>query len=183
MEFLFSSERHYNSFPALTPSSDVTELKLKTLCFCLRLLIVKIWAGNSKFVFAFLKIIWGSPCHISITRGSYCYSGTIVGFFSETRRCFLLCLHVSNNSLLLFNMVFWSSVNITSFSVRQRSQDLPPLENACPRAFIDHFISKGVPLSFKFQMYDESVVWLSGFFFMECLCWLYLFLNESSVDP
>ena len=55
IEFLFSSERHYNLFPALTPSSDVTELKLKTFCFCLRLLCDKIWAGNSKFVLAFFK--------------------------------------------------------------------------------------------------------------------------------
>ena len=75
---------------------------------------------------------------MSMTRGSYCYSGTIVGFFSETRRCFLLCLQVSNSSLLLFNMVFWSSVNITSFSVRHKSQALPPLENACPRDLMDH---------------------------------------------
>ena len=61
IESLFSSERHYKLFPVVTPSSDVTELKLKTLCFCfcLRLRLVsgkfkiKIWAGNSKFVFAF----------------------------------------------------------------------------------------------------------------------------------
>ena len=62
IEFLFSSERHYNLFPALTPSSDVTELKLKTFCFCLRLLCNEIWAGNSKFVFAsFLKKSFGVP--------------------------------------------------------------------------------------------------------------------------
>ena len=68
IEFLFSSERHYNLFPALTPSSDVTELKLKTLC--LRLLCVKIWAGNSKFVFAsFFKKYLGFPLPCEYDKG------------------------------------------------------------------------------------------------------------------
>ena len=68
IEFLFSSERHYNLFPALRPSSDVTELKLKTLC--LRLLCVKIWAGNSKFVFAsFFKKYLGFPLPYEYDKG------------------------------------------------------------------------------------------------------------------
>ena len=46
-------------------------------------------------------------------------------------------------------MVCGFSVRMTSFSVRHKSQDLLPLENECPLAFIDHSISKGIPLSFK----------------------------------
>ena len=69
---------------------------------------------------------------------------SISEFFCETSICFLRCLHVSNNSSLLFNMVFGFSVRITSFSVKQRSHSRPPLENVCPLAFIDHLISYGI---------------------------------------
>ena len=46
--------------------------------------------------------------------------------------------------------------------MRQRSHALPPLEKACPRDLMDHFTWKGTPLSFNFQMYDDSDVWLTG---------------------
>ena len=42
-ESFISSERHYNLFPAHVPSSDVTELKLKTFVF-----VYIYFAGNSK---------------------------------------------------------------------------------------------------------------------------------------
>ena len=67
--------------------------------------------------------------------------------------------------------------------MRQRSHDLPPLENACPLALIDHLTLYGVPLSFNFQMYDDKVVCLVGLFLKDLSCSPYLDLNDLSVDP
>ena len=70
--------------------------------------------------------------------GWYCPVST-TGGFDETSRCFLRWRQVSSNSSLLFSMFCWFSVKITSFSVRQRSQALLPLEKACPFLIINHF--------------------------------------------
>ena len=117
---------------------------------------------------------------------SFCYLGQDLGFFLVARRYFLRCRQVSKSLSLLFSMLLWSSVKMTSFSVKQRSQARLPLENACPLAFIDHFISlftsNGIPLFFSFQMYEESVVWFASGLLNDVLCTEYRALNFS-VDP
>ena len=142
----------------------------------------KLWWRNCLFTFLwnreggkiqilFFKKGFRLPLYNSISGACYCYPLSIAGWFSETRRCFLRCLQVSSSSSLLFSIVCWFSVSIVSFSVKQRSQDLLPLENACPRAFIDHFTSKGISLSLSFQTYEDSVVWLAGLSLNDALCW------------
>ena len=62
--------------------------------------------------------------------------GGVKGFFflrglkKNTRRCFLWCLLAFIISSPLFKIEFWSTIRITSFSVRHRSHARPSLENA-----------------------------------------------------
>ena len=114
----------------------------------------------------FLKKCLGSPCYLMVVSGG---SLSLGGLNKDTRRCFLLCLQVSISSSLLFNIEFWSAVRITSFSVRHRSHDRPPLENGCPLALIDQFTKWGIFLSFNFQMNVDSVVWHLGIFLKDVL--------------
>ena len=74
----------------------------------------------------FLKRCLGSPCYLMVVSGG---SFFLSGLNKDTRRCFLWCLQVSSSSSLLFNIEFWSAVRTTSFSVRDRSHEWPPLEN------------------------------------------------------
>ena len=55
---------------------------------------------------------------------SHCLSAGFFFLHKDTRGCFLQCLQVSSYSSLLFNIVFWSAVRITSFSVRLRFECL-----------------------------------------------------------
>ena len=105
-----------------------------------------------------------------------------MGCFIETSRCFRRCLQVSSSSSLLFSIVWGFAVRITSFSVKHRSQDWLPLENAWPRAFIDHTTLGVIFLSLSIQTYEDKVVGLAGLLLNEALCAYHLFL-KSSVDP
>lgn len=126
----------------------------------------------------FFKKMFLVPPNIAIFGGGgYCYPESI-----DTRKCFLLCRHVSSSSSRLFNILLLSSVRITSFSVKHRSQALDPLENVCPFAFIDHLISKGVSFSFRSQIKLDNVVWFAGLLLIDDLCAEYLLL-KSAVDP
>jgi hypothetical protein len=89
----------------------------------------------------FFKKCLGSPCYLMVVSGG---SLSLGGLNKDTRRCFLLCLQVSSSSSLLFNIELWSAVRITSFSVRHRSHDRPPLENGWPLALIDQFTKWGI---------------------------------------
>ena len=91
-----------------------------------------------KFKFFILKNGVRLPLYNSISGAYYCHPLSIAGCFVETSKCFRRCLQVSRSSSLLFSIVWGFSVSITSFSVKHRSQDWLPLENAWPPAFIDH---------------------------------------------
>ena len=122
------------------------------------------------------------PLYNSISGACYCYPLSIVGCFIETSKCFRRCLQVSSSSSLLFSIVWGFSVRITSFSVKHKSQDWLPLENAWPRAFIDHTTLGVIFLSLSIQTYEDSVVWLVGFLLNDALCAYHLVL-KFSVDP
>ena len=81
---------------------------------------------NGRFMKYFFKNCLGTPCYLIVVSGGFFFLN------KDTRRCFLECLHVSSSSSLLFDIEFWSTVRIKSFSVRHRSHARPPLENACP---------------------------------------------------
>ena len=105
------------------------------------------------------------------------------GLNKDTRRCFLRCLQVSSSSSLLLNIEFWLVVRITSFSVRYRSHERPPLENGWPLALMNQFTKLLDSLILYIQMYEDSVVWHLGIFLKHVLCLLHLFLNSFSVKP
>ena len=100
----------------------------------------------------------------------------------DTRRCFLLCRLVSRSSLRLFMVLSLSAKRIISFSLKHKSQALPPLANGYAFTFLDHFISNGIFLSFNFHTWLDSAVWFVALFVSECLCTAYLFL-KSVVEP
>ena len=110
------------------------------------------WSGNYDEIFVYISLKLGGrensnsffekrglrlPLYNSISGAYYCHPLSIVSCFVETRRCFRRCLQVSSSSSLLFSIVWGFSVSITSFSVKHRSQDWLPLENAWPCALID----------------------------------------------
>ena len=122
------------------------------------------------------------PLYKSISGACYCYPLSVLGCLIETRRCFRRCLQVSSSSSLLFSIVWGFSVRMTSFSVKHRSQDWLPLENAWPRAFIDHTTLGVMPLSLSIQTYEDRVVGVVGFLLNDALCAYHLAL-KSSVEP
>ena len=108
-----------------------------------------------------------SPCYLTVVSGGFFFLN------KDTRRCFLWCLQVSSSSSLLFNIEFWSAVRIMSCSVR------PPLENACPLALIDHFISNSVRHKSHARPPLENAQCMPP-----CLNWpLYIRLLKSNLSP
>ena len=99
-----------------------------------------------------------------------------------SKRTFVRCLQVSSSSSLLFSIVWGFSVRMTSFSVKHKSQDWLPLENAWPRAFIDHTTLGVMPLSLSIQTYEDRVVGFVVFLLNDALCVYHLAL-KSSVEP
>ena len=161
MILFFSSEgRHYKMFRAhsalircqleIYEDKDLVACLYANICLLesggkVKCLYAWKWRGILKFEFPiefklnfgcierFLKKCLGTPRYLIVVSGGFSFLN------KDIRRCFLRCLQVSSNSSLLFNIVFWSAVRITSFSVRHKTHARPPLEKACPLVLIDHF--------------------------------------------
>ena len=112
----------------LRSSAVLVELCNNSYCCCNQGRKIQYWCLKNLPHFWQLilkKILTTVPPHAFYSMlGYYCY-------FTELRQWVSLCLHFVKISSFWFKSVFWSLCNmILVFSVKQRSQHLPPRENA-----------------------------------------------------